>query len=233
MSEIPAGARVRVTFPAAYMRTTVDGRHVVRSTSTGDYILPPGAEVEVISPPLPPEPPVGSYVELRTTSLDPDVYVRRDAGWLPAWPLDGVKPSTWADLHAWGRVTVLAPAGETPRYDLARAGGGALWRHACGLVSAIADHRTPDGECCVSHCLDPDGPWTRLYVSSSPAGSVPDTRYEQATRGGMVLWQHGCGSVAACGPSEDPARDDVGCEDHCRAPAGSWTRLYRGVRSDG
>ncbi len=232
MSEIERGSQVRITLTGRYHHGRHNGHWV--HIGAAPTFIPATAEIEVIAPPLPPEPPVGSYVELRTTSLDPDVYVRRDAGWLPAWSgLTAITPSTWADLHAWGRVTVLAPAGETPRYDLARAGGGALWRHACGLVSAIADHRTPDGECCVSHCLDPDGPWTRLYVSSSPASSVPDTRYEPATRGGMALWQHACGSVTACTGSEDPGADGIDCEDGCQTPTARWTRLYRGVRTDG
>lgn len=171
MSEIERGSQVRITLTGRYHH----GRHNGHWVHIGDVpmFIPATAEVEVVAPPLPPEPDVGRYAELCTTSLDPDVYVRRDAGWMPAWSgLTAITPSTWADLHAWGRVTVLAPVGEPPRY-------------------------------------------------------------ETATRGGMVLWQHECGSVVACTADEDPTADGIDCEDGCHTPDAEWTRLKREVRSDG
>ncbi len=174
MSEIERGSQVRITLTGRYHHGRHNG-HWVHIGATPTFI-PATAEIEVLSPPLPPEPEVGRYAEVRD-STEVMVYQRREpslhtspgASW---WSLDPGDVLTWAELHARGTVTVLTPAGETPRY-------------------------------------------------------------EQATRGGMVLWQHGCGSVTACGPSEDPARDDIGCEDGCLDPEGPWTRLYRGVRSDG
>ncbi len=170
MSEITKGTQVQVTLTGRYDHGLHDGHWIY--VDGVPRFLPATAEIEVI---LPPPPPDGSYVEVRSEDA-PTAEVWRKLAGMKLYAQVGSGPDetarTWAELHQRGTVTVLTPAGETPRY-------------------------------------------------------------EQATRGGMVLWQHGCGSVTACGPSEDPGADGIDCEDGCQTPTARWTRLYRGVRTDG
>jgi hypothetical protein len=177
MSEIQPGARVRVSYPATYVEWAAALRRHVISMDGGQWVLLPGAEIEVLSPALPVEPPVGGYAELRTTSLPPEVWAHRDEGWLPAWPVDDPEPATWADLHAWGTVTVLVPANSQPRYEPVNPDRRVVWLHDCGhrreipVIRCIPEVDPNDppaylqvlGGECYPRCPAPGARWIRLY----------------------------------------------------------------------
>lgn len=63
-----------------------------------------GWTVEVITPPLPPEPPVGSVVRSGGGFL----YERSESGWNPSSSY--LRRYTWAELQECGPVTLLIPA---------------------------------------------------------------------------------------------------------------------------
>jgi hypothetical protein len=170
---------VRVSYPATYVEWAGALRRHAISIDGDQWVLPSGAEVEVLSPPPLPEPGVGGYAEVRTSALPSEVWAHRDEGWLPAYPVDGAVPHTWADLHVWGRGTVLVPADGQPRYEPAACDGRVLWLHLCdheaqypviGCSPDTDPHRVVLG-CvgCGPNCPDPDAGWTRLYREVSGA----------------------------------------------------------------
>lgn len=183
MSAIEKGATVRVSYPAEYVRMAVPtGRHMI-SIAGQEWMLPPGAEVEVISPPPLPEPP--------------DDAVLRDAAgvlWVKFSTQHWRSVSgdrlimTWGDLHGLnGPLVRLVPEPEPHPAPVAIHDGRVLWLHACGttkrypVIGCKPSHdpnnpRTPELATprCASDCPQSGARWTPL---------VPDVTYVERSDG--------------------------------------------------
>lgn len=120
MSDIKPGAKVRATLEGEW---TADGYIAVESAGVTHNLLPPPlSDIEVVSDPLPPEPPVGAYVEVLADPVaSPDLWRRSREivepgvlreGWIC---LTYTEPglASWADLHEDGaKVTRLYREGD-------------------------------------------------------------------------------------------------------------------------
>lgn len=204
---IPEGAEVQVTVQGTFSFEIKDGRDYFRVTCDDgeDYYLPvvDMDAIEVLSPPLPPEPPVGAYIEVRVDlAATPDVYVRlaNYAHYEPPWDgwfslrLMGEPPIDWAELHKDGaKVTRLYRADEQGPCD---------W--------CSCDCRCPrTGTCAECGC-------------SHKRPEQPQEKYEQASRpDGHRMWHCSCGLAVAAAPGLKP-----GACVRCGEPD-AWTPLYR------
>lgn len=178
MTDIERGARVRVRVDdeMSVVHESGPGWCTIAQPN-GPAVSVPAEWVEVVSPPLPPEPPVGTVVR----DASGQVWINPVPGhWRAVTGAAAVL--TWGDLWGLnGPIDVLVRESEIPRYVPAMSGGRTLWMHTCGNFTAVPVRRCIDGldpnnppteemrsvvQTCTAGCPKPGAPWELVYVEA-------------------------------------------------------------------
>lgn len=170
------GTRLRAEVEGTYVYTDTQGRHVL-AVDGGEYYLPTDAAVEVVSPPLPPEPPINTVVR----DASGQVWINPVPG---HWrSITGERMvATWGDLWGLnGPVVRLVPEDQTSGYVPAMTNRRVLWMHSCGTTerypvigcrSGFDPNNPPAGtphhlyDECGDDCPDLGSRWVLLHVQT-------------------------------------------------------------------